>query len=163
MILCSWQNANASNWQSAADYWFSKKIISLLLIWLEKLISWKGKHFTLLQSTSIYLLSAIELSKYVLNQLHWPFTCFFWNNNLEVLARHWWFPYATFEGGMGSKSLFWYIECLDCGASLWLIDVVGVVILSWFGKPKQSERQIQDFNLMSSKFRFLQLNLLLFW
>lgn len=42
-----------------------------------------------LESMHIHLLSAVNLPKYVINELHRMFARFFWRNSGNRRARHW--------------------------------------------------------------------------
>ncbi|XP_060211780.1 uncharacterized protein LOC132639344 [Lycium barbarum] len=90
-----------------------KRVKDRLQNWKGRLLSFGGKSVlinSVLQSMPMYLLSAMEPTKYTVNELHKIFARFYWSNKEEGKSRHWsaWLKVCVpkQEGGLGFRSIF---------------------------------------------------------
>ncbi|XP_059310243.1 uncharacterized protein LOC132061439 [Lycium ferocissimum] len=89
-----------------------KKVMNMVMSSQNRLLSFGGRYILIahvLQTMPIYLLSAMNPLKGVINQLHKIFAKFFWSNTAGVKGRHWvaWDKMCLpkDEGGLGFRSL----------------------------------------------------------
>lgn len=90
----------------------TKKVMRRLATWQNKLLSFGGRFILInnvLQSILVYLLSAMNLSIKVINQLHKIIAKFYWGNTAGAKNKHWvsWegMCYPKEKGGLGFRSL----------------------------------------------------------
>lgn len=84
-----------------------RKVTKRLLSWQNKLLTFGGKYILInhvLQSIPIYILSAMNLPKKVIKQLHQIFAKFFWGNTGNTKRKQWWLRkimcYSKEDGGL---------------------------------------------------------------
>ncbi|XP_059306289.1 uncharacterized protein LOC132057691 [Lycium ferocissimum] len=89
-----------------------KKVMNRIMSWQNRLLTFGGRYILIahvLQTMPIYLLSAMNPSKGIINQLHKLFAKFFWNNATGSRNKHWaaWDKLCLpkEEGGIGFRSL----------------------------------------------------------
>uniref|UniRef100_M1BM57 Reverse transcriptase n=1 Tax=Solanum tuberosum TaxID=4113 RepID=M1BM57_SOLTU len=101
-----------------------KKVHSRLMMWQNKWLSYGGKYILIanvLQSMPIYLLSAMNPPKKVIEKLHKLFAGYFWSKTGGEQGKYWvaWedmcFPRS--EGGVGFRSIHDVAKALFC--KLW--------------------------------------------
>lgn len=110
------------------------KVNKRILSWHNKTLSFRGKHIlieSVLQSMHVYLLSAINPPKGVINRLHQLTTRFFWGKTGGIKGKHWvaWedFCYPKGEGRIGFRSLHDVLKALY--SKLWWNFRVSVNLL----------------------------------
>ncbi|XP_059295527.1 uncharacterized protein LOC132048858 [Lycium ferocissimum] len=89
-----------------------KKVMNRVMSWQNRLLSFGRRYILIahvLQTMPVYLLSATNLLKGVIEQLHKIFAKFFWSNTTRVKGKHWvaWekMCLAKEKGGLAFRSL----------------------------------------------------------
>jgi len=121
-----------------------RKIAGRILLWQNRFLSFGGKYtliYHVLQSLPVYLLSAMNPPKCVIDQIHKNFAKFFWGSSSSLKGKHWvaWDDMCLpkEEGGLGFRYLHEVNNALF--AKLWWNFRVSISSLWSIGKQVLQE------------------------